>query len=60
LLEDIGAAVALTIVTITVTAGLGVVAMIEAPVALAAIASYRLERRIRRNRRRECTRIAGA
>ena len=58
LLEDIGAAIALTILAITLTAGLGVVALIEAPVALLVAASYRLERRIRRQRLHGSTRSA--
>jgi hypothetical protein len=52
LLEDVGIAIVLMSFTLIVTAGLGVVALLEIPVAAAVIASYVVERGIRRGRRR--------
>ena len=49
LLEDCVAAFVLTIVAITLTAGLGVIALIEVPVVLALVISYVRDRRRRRN-----------
>jgi Flp pilus assembly protein TadB len=48
LLEDVVAAIVLTIVAITLTAGLGVIALIEVPVVLALVISYVRDRRRRR------------
>jgi hypothetical protein len=48
LLEDVVAAIVLTVVAITLTAGLGVIALIEVPVVLALVISYVLDRRRRR------------
>lgn len=48
LLEDSVAALVLTIVAITLTAGLGVIALIELPVVLALVISYVRDRRRRR------------
>jgi Flp pilus assembly protein TadB len=48
LLEDVVAAIVLTIVAITLTAGLGVIALIEVPVVLALVISYLRDRRRRR------------
>ena len=52
LLEDTAAALLLTLLTVTLTAGLGVVVLIELPVALALIVSYLLDRRRHRRRSR--------
>ncbi len=49
LLEDAVAAIVLTIVAITLTAGLGVIALIEVPVVLALVVSYVRDRRRRRS-----------
>jgi Flp pilus assembly protein TadB len=49
LLEDGVAAIVLTIVAITLTAGLGVIALIEVPVVLALVISYMRDRRRRRS-----------
>ena len=51
-LEDTGAALLVTLLTITFTSGLGVIALIELPLALALIVSYLLERRTHRRRGR--------
>ena len=48
LLEDSVAGIVLTIVAITLTAGLGVIALIEVPVVLALVISYVRDRRKRR------------
>lgn len=48
LLEDSAAAIVLTIVAVTLTAGLGVIALIEVPVVLALVFSYVRDRRRRR------------
>lgn len=50
LLEDVALALLLTIVLISVTAGLGVLLLLEAPLAAAVIGSFVLERRLRRAR----------
>jgi hypothetical protein len=52
LLVDVGCALVLTIVTLIITAGLGVVALLEVPVAGAIIASFFLERAARKRRDR--------
>jgi hypothetical protein len=52
LLLDTVAALLLTLFTITFTAGLGVVALIETAFALVVIGSYLLDRRLRRSRGR--------
>ncbi len=52
LLVDLGAAVVLMIVVLSLTAGLGVVLLLELPVAGVIIASFALERRRRRRVRR--------
>ena len=49
LLEDCVAAIVLTIVAITLTAGLGVIALMEVPVVLALVVSYVRDRRRRRS-----------
>jgi hypothetical protein len=49
LLEDGVAAIVLTFVAITLTAGLGVIALIELPVVLALVISYVRDRRRRRS-----------
>jgi Flp pilus assembly protein TadB len=49
LLEDAVAAIVLTIVAVTLTAGLGVIALIEVPVVLALVISYVRDRRRRRS-----------
>ena len=51
LLEDFGVAIIVTIVALILTAGLGVLALIEIPVGAAVIASFLIERR-RLNQRR--------
>ena len=51
LLEDGVAAIVLTIVAITLTAGLGVIALIEVPVVLALVLSYLRDRTRRRSGR---------
>jgi uncharacterized membrane protein len=51
LLEDVALALLLTIFALILTAGLGVIALIEIPVAGAAIGSVVLERWVRRRRR---------
>lgn len=51
LLEDFGIAIVLMILVLVITAGLGVVALLEIPVAGAVVASYVLERRRRVKRR---------
>lgn len=51
LLEDAVAAFVLTILTITITAGLGVIALFEVPAALLLSVSYVLDRRARRGHR---------
>lgn len=48
LLEDTAAALLVVLLTITFTSGLGVIAVIELPLALALIVSYLLERRTHR------------
>jgi hypothetical protein len=48
LLEDVAMAIGLMIVILSVTAGLGVVALLEIPVGAAVLASFLVERRIRR------------
>lgn len=50
LLEDVAMAVVLTIVVMILTAGLGVVAIIEVPVAVAVLGSVLMEREIRKRR----------
>jgi hypothetical protein len=52
LLGDTAAALLVTLLTITLAAGLGVVVLIELPVALALISSYLLDRRRHRGRSR--------
>jgi Flp pilus assembly protein TadB len=52
LLEDIAAALLVTLLAITLTAGLGVVVLIELPVALALVSSYLVDRRRHRRRSR--------
>ena len=52
LLGDIAAALLVTLLTVTLAAGLGVVVLIELPVALALISSYLLDRRCHRGRGR--------
>jgi Flp pilus assembly protein TadB len=52
LLEDVCAALVLTIFMLCLTAGLGVIALIEIACTLALAASYLLERRRRRKRQR--------
>ncbi len=51
LLEDVALALLLTIVALVMTAGLGVIALIEIPVAGAVSGSFVLERRARKRRR---------
>jgi Flp pilus assembly protein TadB len=51
LLEDGVAAIVLTVVAITLTAGLGVIALIEVPVVLALVISYLRDRRRHRTPR---------
>ncbi len=51
LLEDLGIAIIVTIVAVILTAGLGVLALIEIPVGAAVIGSFLIERR-RLNQRR--------
>jgi hypothetical protein len=46
----VAVAVVLMIVAVTVTAGLGVIALLEIPVGAAVIASFLVERRIRSRR----------
>jgi hypothetical protein len=58
LLEDTAAALLLTLLTVTLTTGLGVVVLIELPVALALIVSYLLDRRRHRRRGRSRPRRA--
>jgi hypothetical protein len=53
LLEDFGLALMLTVAALIVTAGLGVIALLEVPVIGAVIASFGLERRLRARRGRE-------
>jgi Flp pilus assembly protein TadB len=50
LLEDIGAALVLTVLMLSLTAGLGVIALVELAGTLALTACYVLERRKRRKR----------
>ena len=52
LLIDVVCAILLTIVTLIITAGLGVVALLEVPVAGAVAASFFLERAARKRRDR--------
>jgi hypothetical protein len=51
LLEDFALALLLTVTALIVTAGLGVIALLEVPVLGAVIASFGLERRMRARRR---------
>ena len=52
LLEDTAAALLLTLLTITLTAGLGAILLLELPVALALITSHLLDRRRHRRHSR--------
>jgi hypothetical protein len=51
LLEDVGLGLLLTVTALIMTAGLGVIALLEVPVLGAVIASFALERRMRAARR---------
>jgi hypothetical protein len=53
LLEDVTVAFLLTITALVLTAGLGVIALIEIPVAGAVTGSFVLERRARKRRQRD-------
>ncbi len=53
LLEDAGFALVVTITLLTVTAGLGILALIEVPIAAALVTSVLAERAIKRRRGRD-------